>query len=224
MKLFFISCSLLLVSCAAPRVELPDYEGVDVRDVLRQREQVRKIESVFSIVFEREDSEIKGSGKLYLSRDGDMTLRVYSFGFLAFELTSDNGVIKSSDPAIDRNKGIMLTYGLRDCLFWWDMVNREIAEEGNGYLLHNHARKVWLDRKTLLPTRQTIGLEDGRELDIYYEVPIKIDNTWFPSKIRIELSRYAVVLQIKDMLFVSDSQAKIDRDRLHDRLIYHFGL
>jgi hypothetical protein len=205
LKLCFISCALLLVSCAAPRIELPDYEGADVRDVLREREQVENIESIFSIVFEREDSEIKGSGALNLSRSGDMTLRVYSFGFLAFELTSDNGIIKSSDPAIDRNKGILLTYGLRDCLFWWDMDNKQITEDDNGYLLYNHQRKVWLDRKTMLPTRQIIGLEDGRELDISYEVPQKFDKFWFPSKIRIELSKYAVVLNIKEMLFVPHS-------------------
>ncbi len=43
-------------------------------------------------------------------------------------------------------------------------------------------------------------LEDGRELDIYYENPEKIGDLWYPSKIRIELSRYAVTLRIKDIL------------------------
>ena len=47
-------------------------------------------------------------------------MRIYSFGFLAFEMTAHNGIIKSKPP-VDRNKGILLSSGLRDCLFWWDI-------------------------------------------------------------------------------------------------------
>ena len=54
----------------------------------------------------------------------------------------------------------------------------------------------------MLPVRQIIALGDGRELDIFYENPEKSGDTWYQSKIRIELSRYTVTLNIKDMLFV----------------------
>jgi hypothetical protein len=54
----------------------------------------------------------------------------------------------------------------------------------------------------MLPVRQTVSLEDGRELDIFYENPEVSDDIWYPSKIRIELLRYAVVLRIKDISFI----------------------
>lgn len=184
---------------------MPSYEGVDVKDILDARKTVSAIESVFSITFEKKDTEIKGSGALNISKNGDLRLRVYSFGFLAFELISEDGMIKSN-PIIDRNKGMILAYGLRDCLFWWDIRDSEIIENKDGYLLKNLSRMVWMDKKTMLPTRQTILLEDGRDLNIFYENPEKANDNdiWYPSKIRIELSKYAVTLKIKDMLFVLD--------------------
>ena len=63
------------------------------------------------------------------ARNGDLTMRIYSLGFLAFELISENGSIKSSRP-LDNNKRVILTYGLRDCVFWWDMGDFEIEEQG----------------------------------------------------------------------------------------------
>ncbi len=200
-KLFLLSAVLFVFSCATKRVEVPVYEGVDVRDVLHSKNNISSIETRFSITFEKEDTEIKGDGLLNISREGDMNMRIYSFGFLAFELASENGIIRSS-PVIDRNKGIILTHGLRDCLFWWDIKDFDVIENEKDYLLRNSSRKIWIDRRTMLPVRQTVSLEDGRELDISYENPEKTGDTWYPSKIRIELSRYAVVLRIKDISFI----------------------
>jgi len=196
-----LSAVLIVLSCAVKRVEVPVYEGVDVRDVLRSKSNISSIETRFSITFEKEDTEIKGDGLLNISRSGDMNMRIYSFGFLAFELASENGIIRSS-PVIDRNKGIILTHGLRDCLFWWDIKDFDVTENEKDYLLMNSSRKIWIDRRTMLPVRQTVSLEDGRELDIFYENPEVSDDIWYPSKIRIELLRYAVVLRIKDISFI----------------------
>lgn len=200
-KLFLLSAVLFVFSCATKRVEVPVYEGVDVRDVLHSKNNISLIETRFSITFEKEDTEIKGDGLLNISREGDMNMHIYSFGFLAFELASENGIIRSS-PVIDRNKGIILTHGLRDCLFWWDIKDFDVIENEKDYLLSNSSRKIWIDRRTMLPVRQTVSLEDGRDLDISYENPEKTDDIWYPSKIRIELSRYAVVLRIKDISFI----------------------
>ena len=200
-KLCLLSAVLIVLSCAVKRVEVPVYEGVDVRDVLRSKSNISSIETRFSITFEKEDTEIKGDGLLNISRSGDMNMRIYSFGFLAFELASENGIIRSS-PVIDRNKGIILTHGLRDCLFWWDIKDFDVTENEKDYLLMNSSRKIWIDRRTMLPVRQTVSLEDGRELDIFYENPEVSDDIWYPSKIRIELLRYAVVLRIKDISFI----------------------
>lgn len=200
LRLFLLSTILFLFSCAAPRIEMPVYEGIDIADALHLKNGISAIEATFTIIFEREDTEIRGDGVLNISRNGDLSLRVYSFGFLALELTSENGVIKSV-PMIDRTRGTMLTYGLRDCLFWWDIKDFEVAEKEGIYLLKNLSRTLWLDRKTMFPIKQTVSLEDGREFNFYYENPEKADDIWYPSKIRIEFSKYSVILKIKDISF-----------------------
>jgi len=180
---------------------MPVYEGIDIADALRSKDNISAIDASFSIVFEKDDTELRGDGVLNISRNGDLNLRVYSFGFLALELMSEKGIVKSV-PAIDRARGAILTSGLRDCLFWWDIKDFDVTENEKDYLLMNSSRKIWIDRRTMLPVRQTVSLEDGRELDIFYENPEVSDDIWYPSKIRIELSRYAVVLRIKDISFI----------------------
>ena len=199
-KLFLVSAVLLLYSCAARYVGMPPYEG-SMRDLLSSKKDISSIETTFSITFEKGDTEIKGNGVLNISRNGDLQMRVYSFGFLAFEMTSENGIVKSA-PAIDRNKGIILTYGLRDCLFWWDLKDFETDEKEDHLILRNHDRELWLDKKTMFPKRQIIFLEDGRELNIYYDNPERAGDFWYPSKIRIEHARYVVTLKVKEISFV----------------------
>jgi len=204
LRLFLLSTVLFLFSCAAPYIEMPIiYEGIDVADALNSKNRISAIEATFSIIFEKDDTEIRGDGVLNISRNGDLTLRVYSFGFLALELTSENGVIKSV-PMIDRTKATILTYGLRDCLFWWDIKDFEVAEKEGIYLLKNLSRTLWIDRKTMFPIKQTVSLEDGKEFNFYYENPEKADDTWYPSKIRIEFLKYSVTLKIKDISFNVD--------------------
>jgi hypothetical protein len=201
-RLFLLSIVLWLFSCAAPRVEIPVYEGVDVREVLSSKNSISDIGTTFSIIFEKDESELRGEGVLNISRNGDLNLRVYSLGFLALEVTSEKGIIKSK-PRIDRSKCRILTQGLRDCLFWWDIEDYEIDEKDGMYLLKNSSREIWLDRKTILPAKQAVFLEDGRELMIYYEDNEKAGDVWYPAKMRIELSKYSVTLKIKDISFVS---------------------
>jgi hypothetical protein len=124
-------------------------------------------------------------------------------GFLAFELTSQHGIIKIV-PVLDRTKREILTYGLRDCLFWWDIRDYEIDEQEDMYLIRSYPRKLWVDRKTMLPVQQSVQLEDDRELWFYYEKPRKMGDVWYPSKIRIELSRYSLTLEFDEMLFLSE--------------------
>lgn len=199
-RLFFLSIIFFILSCATRRVEVPVYEGVDVRDFLALKNNIYTIEAVFSITYEKDDTEIRGEGMVNISRNGNLNLRIYSFGFLALELTSENGIIKST-PMIDRNKGTILTSGLRDCFFWWDIQDFGIEEQNGAYLLKNSLKKIWVDSKTMLPLKQTVSLEDGREVTIFYEGTEKIGDVWYPSKIRIELQRHAVTLRIKDISF-----------------------
>lgn len=199
-KLFFISIIIFVTSCSVKHAEMPLFEGTDVREALSSRENISSIETTFSIAYEKEDTEITGKGILNMAKNGDLSMRVYSFGFLAFEMTSANGIIKSA-PAIDKTKGIILTYGLRNCLFWWDLKDFELHEKEGNFVLRNHERELWLDKKTAFPKKQILFLEDGRELNIYYDDPEKAGDFWYPAKIRIELSRYAVTLKVKDISF-----------------------
>jgi outer membrane lipoprotein-sorting protein len=202
-RLFLLSIILFLFSCAAPRVEMPVYEGVSVEDALRSKNSISAIETTFSITLEKDDTEIKGDAVLNISRNGNLTLRVYSFGFLALELISEDGIIESS-PVIDRNEGTILTYGLRDCLFWWNIKDFKVYEKEGVYLLENLSRRLWIDRKTMFPIKQTVFLKDGSELNIQYGNPEKAGDIWYPSKIMIDLSEYSMTLKIKEISFVPD--------------------
>ncbi|MEW6002188.1 MAG: hypothetical protein AB1638_06010 [Nitrospirota bacterium] len=181
---------------------MPVYEGADLKEILYSKNDISTIEATFSIVLEKDDTEIKGDGILHISREGNLNLRVYSFGFLALELTSEKGDIKSI-PGIDSNKRTILTYGLRDCLFWWDIKDYEVNEEDGIYHLKNPLRNVWIDKKTMLPVKQTVSFEDGREISIFYGCPEKAGEFWYPSRIRVEVSRYSVTLKIKEISFMS---------------------
>ena len=205
LRLFFINTIVLLFSCAAPEVKPPIYEDLDVGEALYMNERISAIEAEFSITFYKDDSKRKGDGVVTISKYGDLNLRVYSLGFLAFELISQDGIIKS-EPVLDRTKREILTYGLRDCLFWWDIGSYDIDEQENLYLIRNYPRKLWIDRKTMLPVQQSVQLDDERELWFYYEEPREMGEIWYPSRIRIELSRYSLTLEFDEMLFLREDE------------------
>jgi len=56
---------------------------------------------------------------------------------------------------------------------------------------------------TFLPARQNIYFEDGKVLNVYYDNPVKENDIWYQSKIRIEFSQYAVTFTIRHMAYKS---------------------
>ncbi len=202
LKLFWISLVpllLLVSSCAPKRVELPSFQGGDIRAALTEKRLVTDIETTFTVAFNKADAEMRGDGALTITSTGDIDLRIYTLGFLAMELTSRDGVVKSS-PLLDRTKKVLLTEGLRDCIFWWNADNVAIEEEGDMYVLANNSRKIWIDKKSFLPLRQVVSLEGGKELTIYYEEPIRENGRWYQSRVRIEYLSYAVSLSVKTLV------------------------
>ena len=181
---------------------MPSYEGRDFREVMSEMQDIKEIETRMSILFEKVDAEMTGDGALEIFRNGDMSLRVYSLGLLAMELTSREGTVRST-PRLDEHKTMILTKGLRDCLYWWDMEDFTFSEDGDEYLLSNRERELWVDRKTFLPRKQIIHIDVDKELIIYYERPARANDVWYQSKIRIELSRYRVTLTVKNISFRS---------------------
>jgi len=199
LKPFWVSLILFFAACAPARIAVPpSFEGKDLGEFLAERGTVSGIETRFGILFERNEAETRGDAALAVSKNGDMNLRVYSLGFLAMELISANGVTKSS-PHLEGNRKAILTRGLRDCLFWWDVPGGSMSDEGDSYLLSAGGRRVWIDKRTFLPIQQRIRIEEDRELIITYGAPAEQEGFWYPSKIRIELMGYSVTLSIREM-------------------------
>jgi hypothetical protein len=96
------------------------------------------------------------------------------------------------------------------------MEDFEIEEKEDYYIIRNLTRTLWLDRKTMFPKKQIISLEENRQLNIYYENPEKAGDIWYPSRIRIELSKYAVTLKIKDISFILNAQTKVNRNSIYN--------
>ncbi len=201
LKLFCISIVLFLASCAPRALEPPLLEENPLDKVLAERNGISRIDAKFSVIFEKTDSEIRGEGTLNIFNNGDLELKVYSLGFLAMELTSRNGAVKSK-PGLDSAKKAILTQGLRDSLFWWDIKDFTVVEDEEGcYLLKNAERQLMIDRKNGLPKKQRIYFANGKILTVYYDNPARENGMLYQSKIRIELSKYSVTLLVKNINF-----------------------
>jgi hypothetical protein len=208
LTLCFISL-LLCCSCAPRKVVAPAPERADLRQVIEARDTISAIDMTFAIAYEKDEAGMRGDGAATIWENGDLQMRVYYLGFLAFEMSAENGVIKSTPP-IDWNRRTILAYGLRDCMFWWDVKDYRIETSGEELVIMNKSRQVWIDPKTFLPLRQAIRTDDGREIRISYDAPERSGDFWYPSRIRIELARYAVDLKVKEQSFISSA----DRDLL----------
>jgi hypothetical protein len=199
-RLCLLSLIFVAVACAPKKIVMPSYEGRTFPEVLADLNRISSLDATFSIVFEKEGSEIKGDAALDMTSSGDLSLRVYSLGFLALELISKNGIIKSN-PSLDRNKILILTEGLKNCLFWWDAEGATLSEADGDFLIQNHSREVWIDKDTFLPKRQNIYFKNGKMLAIYYEGPAVSNGVWYQSQIRLELAQYSATLKIRDIDF-----------------------
>lgn len=197
MVLFSIAVFSLPLSCATKRIEIHYYEG-SLDDRLRDLEDIKSIKAVFSIEFDRGDGiTINGEGILNLSED-DLDLQVYSMGFLVAEVNADRTGLRSN-PSVNKNRLVMLVDGLRNSFFWWSIKGYDIKDRGENLIMGNSWKRVTIDKKTMMPSSQIIELEDGRQLEIFYYEPSDVKGFVFPLRIRMELSKYAVNLRIKDI-------------------------
>lgn len=192
-------CFALLLSCATKKIEIPVYEGVDPKEVLAEKDNIKSLESTFHIEFERDGNLMKGDAVLRMTQDS-LDLQVYSLGFLVGEVMS-NGTVMRSDPPVERNKLLILIDGIRNSFFWWSLKNAGIRDYRDTYRVSNSWRRLFLNKKTMMPEKQIIELEGGKELVVNYEDPDLIDGIWFPSRMRIALSKQSVSLKIKTLSF-----------------------
>ena len=204
LKLFFVSIILLVSACAPKKIEMPAAEQRSIDVVLAERRSIERIDAAMSVVFEKTDSEMYGDAVLDIAKDGDLHMKVFTLGILAMDLTSKKGLVKST-PKLDKNKIAILTQGLRDSLFWWDLTDFTIQAENDQLILQNATRQVVLDRKTMLPQKQKISFDDGKQLTVFYDNPAQAKGVWYQSKMRIELSRYTVTLTVREISFSAKS-------------------
>lgn len=201
LKIFLISILFFIFSCViAKKQEPPFYKDSDISQVLHSFDNIKEVDTKFKANFERDDIDYKGDGRLVISKNGDLQLRIYLLGMLVFEMESNNGEINSKPP-LDNNKKVFLANGLKECIFWWNIKDYSISEENGQYLLENDVKRLWIDKNTMMPLRQTMSLEDDLYLDITYDEPKKINDIWYPQKILVQLSNYKLTLIINDILF-----------------------
>ncbi len=197
-----IAFLLLTVSCAPKHVEMPSYKGVSLNDILPALQNIKAIEATMSVVYEKQDSSMQGDAVLKVS-DDSLDFRIYHLGFLAGEIQEDRGIIRSN-PRLDRNESAILVNGLRNSFFWWNIQNGAIHESEDMYILKNSYRKIIISKDTLLPVQQTIELYNGEKLNIFYDLPQRVDEDssflttplWYQSHLKIEFQNQIVMIRV----------------------------
>jgi len=195
----FLTVCILLVSCAPKVIAVPEREGIDLRDELIRKGGIFAIDATFTIEFEKGGSTMTGDAVLRLTPD-DLNLRIYSLGFLASEITSSGGLMKSVPP-IEGTRLQLLVDGIRSSFFWWSIKDYEINEVDTTSIVTNSWRRIVFNKRTLLPEKQEVLTADGREILIRYEDPRPIEGEWFPFKMRISLNPYVVNVAIKNLSY-----------------------
>jgi len=209
LKYLFVSlvCLLSLASCAPKLVAPPviSYENIPLDRALSELGAVRSVEAVMAIEYQKKDSTMSGDAFVNLS-DDKLTLRLYYMGFLYGEVSEENGIVKSK-PKLDKNKSAILVDGLKNSFLWWTLKDYTLTEKEDTYVLTNSYREVVVDRKTLLPLRQTLNLDSGDVLTILYDEPAITEEAAkvgqssllqrYQSKLTITLKNYTVRIKIK---------------------------
>ncbi len=193
----------LIPSCAPKHIEMPYFEDVHFEEAISDLKRVSSIDAIVSVEYKNKDNAMSGDAILKISEDS-LHIRLYYLGFLAGEIYEENGIIKSN-PRLDRNKGILLVDGLKNSFFWWDIKDYFIEEDKDTYILKNSYREVIINKKTLLPVRQTLEVNGRDKLIIYYSEPSKIErdlnstvpSLWYNSRLNIEFSNHSVDIKIK---------------------------
>jgi len=89
---------------------------------------------------------------------------------------------------------------LVEALFWWDaMASPDFRVEGEQYVLENAGQAIRIDRRTLLPIRQTIRSARGA-VEIRYDAPRRFGQGFlFPSRITLRASSSILEITIRKL-------------------------
>ena len=197
---------LLVFSCAPKYAEKPSREGISLSNILAKMNTVQSVEAVLSIEYEKNNALMSGDAFLNLS-PAALDLRIYYLGFLAGEVKEDNGVIKSK-PKLDKYKSTVLVDGLRNGFLWWTISDYTIQENPDNYVLRNFNRTLTISKSNLLPLEQTIELDNGEEMTISYDEPVRNkpetekngldpEIAWYQSHLSIRYKDHQVTVRVK---------------------------
>jgi len=196
---------LFLISSCAPRyIESLYFEDIPFETALSDLKNISSIEAVLSVEYKNKDNAISGDALLTLS-ENSLLIRLYYLGFLAGEIHEENGIIKSN-PKLDRYKSILLIDGLKNSFFWWNIKDCSIQEKKDTYVLRNSYREIIVNKKTLLPIKQTIEINGREKLTISYDAPSitesnllgsSFPSSWYSSRLNIEFLNHTVDIKVK---------------------------
>lgn len=186
-----------LMSCSAKNIMMPSFEGIELKDVLAEKGNIRSLKSTFSIEFDNNGDSLKGEAVLRLTPEA-LDLQVYSHGFLVAEVTSNKDLTKSV-PALDSKRLAMLVTGLRNSFFWWPVKDYYIEDRTDNYHVSSPLRMVIINKKTMLPEKQFLDTEDGRQIEVLYADPDFVEGIWFSTKLQIEMGNKAIELKVKTL-------------------------
>lgn len=196
----FSGALAMLASCAPKKpVVATGYEGLTAGEIIEMHVPVKSVRASVYLVLEKPGGTLSGDAALVLS-ESELSLRVYSMGFLSGELYEKGGII-TSEPKVDDSRASDVVDGLRNSLLWWNILGYRVIETPKEYIVKNSWRRITLDRGTMLPVKQTIELASGRTMEVVYGAPMKSGEVWYPSVITMKHGKYSVKVSVREITF-----------------------
>ncbi|MFQ3573247.1 MAG: hypothetical protein SNJ53_01280 [Thermodesulfovibrionales bacterium] len=203
--LVFSFLLLIIASCAKPHVTLPDYRDSNLQTLISELSEITGIEASLEVEFDKGDMVINGD--MFLKADEkSMLLRIYYLGFPAGEIVEKDGEIRNTIK-ISKGRAQMIALGLKRSLFWWKNRFLTTTDDDDLYILLGDGIEVIIDKKSLLPIRQRLTLQNGESLDIYYAEPKQVEEAyrrggvtdWYQSAVTLSYRNYKALSRINSL-------------------------
>ncbi len=205
--IYFFFSLIFVVSCA-PRITPPEvYSGkhITLADISAMHSDVRAIKATFSITLKQISQSMTGEG-LVLLKEGVfhepplLHLKVYAFGNIILDVISRSGIV-TTNPPMNIERYDELSNGIIYAFLWWrDIEGGSLKTDEDSFIISSKDRKIWLDRKTLLPLKQELLLGKER-VNISYSKPRNNGKIWYPSLMKIADKKNEVYLDIRHIDF-----------------------
>lgn len=208
--LTFCLIFIIFTACSKRQVSLPDYRENNLDYLLSELSQISSIEASIEVEFDKDDTTINGD--MFLKADEkNMLIRLYYLGFPAGEIIEKEGEIRNT-MKISKTRAELIAKGLKRSIFWWKNSFHQILDSDDTYTLLANGIEIIIDKKTLLPTRQTIRLDNGESLDIIYSEPRQIDEgkrfggitDWYQSVLTLSYRNYRATSRINSLNILRD--------------------